>query len=210
MRTVICQILIAGLLSLSAVAQKVNLFSEFSPKLRQFVTDHPAAGTAMSTLLSEAFPGRRVQVLYYYGENKNQGGTYHYYPTESSVVIVIREDQSPSDECISLLYELLHSAGEKHLAELASQARSGTLSKADFVKGMLQEQFQAAKRMRDMLGDLKLSKKEMAKSNYYGRFIRCPNDLAGFLNYAESLSPGEGRSTQDFYERQYDSLRTPR
>lgn len=207
MRTVINQIVLAALLSISAPAQKINLFSALSPKLRQFLTDHPSAGTTMSGLLSEAFPGRRVQVLYYYADDRTAATTYHYYPTESSAVIVVREDQPASDECISLIFEMLNSAGEKRLLELANQAKSGPLSKADFVRGMMQEQFQAAKRMRDILGDLKLSKKEMTKSGYYSRFIQCPNDFAAFLSYVERVSPGQERLTQEFYERQYDSLR---
>ena len=147
----------------------------------------------MSSLLSEAFPARAVQVLYYYADERTATTTSHYYPSESSAVIVVRENQPASDECIALIFELLNSAGEKRLLELGNRAKSGALSKADFVNAVMQEQFQAAKRMRDMLGDFKLSRKEQTKSAYYSRFIQCPDDFAGFLSYLERVAPGQGR-----------------
>jgi len=133
--------------------------------------------------------------------------TYHYYPTESSVILVVRENQPACDECICLIFEALNSAGEKRFVELADKAKAGTVSKAEIVEAMMQQEFQAAKRMRDMLAAFKLGKKEQAQSSYYSRFIQCPSSFAEFVNYLRRVSPAQERSTQAFYAQRYDALK---
>jgi hypothetical protein len=207
MRTVITHILLAVLVSASSQAQNSNIFSMVSPKLKQFLTTHPKASSTMSNVLSEAFSNRTVQLNYFYSNDESAAKAYHYFPDESSVCIVIRENQLPCDECICLIFEMLNSGGEKRFLELANMAKSGTMQKGDFVNEIRRQEFQAAKRMRTLLANFELSKKEKVKSCYYNNIIQSPNIFEEFLTYTKNLSPQYYEQQTKHYEQEYDSLR---
>ena len=205
MRIAITQMLLALLLSISSQAQKINFFSTVSPKLGQFITAHPEASLMISNVGSEVFQNRKIQIYYFYTDDDSVPRAFHYYHDESTVDIVIRENQQPSDECICLIFEMLNSEGEKRFLKLEEEAKSGTVTKADFVKGVMQQEFQAGKKMRALLGNLRLSKKEIAESYSYNRILHCPNDFEEFLSYTKKVSPNRDQVKE--YEREYDYLR---
>ena len=201
-------VLLAVLLSISCWAQGSNISNTVSPKLRQFLADHPAASRALSNALSEAFASRTVRLYYFYSDDESVARASHSYPDDSAVRIVIRENQEPCDECIGLIFEVLNSEGEKRFAELEQEAKFETLSKADFVKGIMMQEFQAVKKTRELIGNFKLSEKEITASYFYNRLIQCPNEFDEYLAYKKKVSPK--RDDVTFYERQYDLLqKTP-
>lgn len=185
-----------------------NIFSVMSPDLRQFLATHPGASESLSNTLSEAFAGRSIQLYYFYSDDQNVARAFHYYPDASSVGIVIQENQQPSDQSICLIFEMLNSEGEKQFQALSEQAQAGTISKTNFVIGILRQEFEAVQRMKALLPHFKLSKLEMAKSHYYMLYLDCPNTFDGFLSYSKHLW-SSGKYVSDrivYYEQQYDSL----
>lgn len=194
------------LLCFSSWAQQTNILSSASPKLRQFLIDHPTASKLLTNTLSEAFSDRTVQLYYFYSDDESVARAVHYYPHESAVVIAIRENQEPSDEFFCLIFEMLNSEGEKRFQRIFKKAASGTMSRTDFANEMLKVEFEAVKRMRDLVGNLKFNDKEIAKSHYYKRFIECPNKFEDFLAYTEKLSSPHQSPAKE-YEAQYDLLR---
>jgi len=168
-----------------------------SPQLSRFLAAHPGASNSLFDALSEAFSNRTVQLYYFYTVDESVPRAVHYYLNESSVVIGIREDQEPSDQCFLLIYEILNSEGEKRFNQLMEEAHSGKISRTDFAKEMTRQEFQAAKRIKKLLPDFKLSKTEVAKSNYYQAAVECPETFDAFLNYQ--------MRTVKYYEREYDS-----
>ncbi|HXI68995.1 MAG TPA: hypothetical protein VNN22_01420 [Verrucomicrobiae bacterium] len=201
------------LLCLSSWAQQTNLLNSsysVSPKLSQFIIDHPQASKLLTNILSEAFSNRTVQLYYYYSDDKSIPSAFHYYPSESVVGITIRENQLPSDEFISLVFEVLNSESEKHFQDLYQKAQLGSISRTNFAQEIMKVEFKAAKRTRDLIGSLKLSDKEMAESKQCRRFIECPNEFEDFLSYTEKVNQITNALRRDpikEYEMQYDSLR---
>jgi hypothetical protein len=195
------------LVCVSSWAQQTNILNSnysVSPKLRQFITDHSGASKLLTNALSEAFSNRTVQLYYFYTDNESTPRAFHYYPDESVVGIVIRENQQPSDEFISLLFEVLNSESEKHFQEITQKAENGDLSKTNFITEILKVEFEADKRTRDLISDLNLNKKEISESYFYNRFIKCPNKFEDFLPYQKMVSPN--RDLFKEYGMEYDSL----
>jgi len=177
-----------------------------SPKLRQFLTANPEASRMLSNVLSEAFSNRTVQLYYFYSEDESVARACHYYPDESSVSIRVRENQQPCDEYIILIYEMLNSEGEKRFRKIFHEAQSGTVTKEDFIRSILQQEFEAYKRTQSLLKTFKLGKGEIAKSYYYNRFFHMPGDFEEFLAYQKKVSPK--RDPVKEYGSQYDYLRS--
>ena len=176
-----------------------------SPKLRQFLIEHPEASLALSNALSEAFSNRSVHLFYMYSEDESISRASHYYEDASSVGIVLRENQQPTDECICLIYEILNSEGEKRFKQLTEQAKSGTVTKEDFVKGILREEFPTEMKMQKIVGTFKLTKKEKKESYFYDQIIHEPSDFEAAIAYKKKAA--HNQELIKFYEQEYANLR---
>jgi hypothetical protein len=198
-------VLLSVFLCASCLAQDSNLLSAASPKLRQFLADHLEASQALSNVLAEAFATRTVRLYYFYSDNESVARAFHYYPEKSVVGIMMRENQQPCDECMCLIFEMLNSEGEKRFGQLEEKAKDGTVSKEGFVREVLRQEFQAVKKTQALIGQFKLSQKEITESYYYDRFIRCPSEFDEFLSYKTKVSPK--RADLKGYYQIYDSLR---
>ena len=187
-------------------AQGTNVYGMMSPKLSQFLTTHTGASELLSNVLFEAFAGRSVQLYYFYTDDTNMARAFHYYPDESSVGIVIEENQQPSDQCICLIFEMLNSEREKQFQAFYQEAQAGNISRTNFAIGILRQEFGTVERMKALLHHFDLSKTEMAEPNYYKSFTDCPDTFDGFLSYSQKLWP-KGNDRMTFYEQQYDYLR---
>jgi hypothetical protein len=194
------------LLCISSWAQQTNILNSVSPKLRQFIIDHPAASKLLTDTLSEAFSNRVVQIYYFYSDDKSLPGSYHYYPSESAVGICILESQQPVDEFSSFIFEALNSEGEKHFQELSYKAQSGNISRTNYATEIMRVEFAAVKRTQNLLGNLKLNEKEISGSHLYKHFLECPSKFEDFLIYTKKISLPERDSIKE-YEAQYDLLR---
>ena len=202
----IATLLLVAFSCLLCRAGGTNVYSMMSPMLSQFLATHSGASESLSNVLSEAFAGRSVQLFYFYTDDTNVARAYHYYPDESSVGIVIQENQPPSDQCISLIFEMLNSEGEKQYQAFFQEAQAGTISRTNFAIGILRQEFGVVEKMKVLLRQFKLSKTEMAESGYYKKFMACPDTFDGFLSYSQKLwANGSDRMT--FYEQQYDHFR---
>jgi hypothetical protein len=184
--------------------EEISVLKTASPKLRRFLADHPAASQAIAGAISNAFTNRTVALFYLYCDDEYMPRADHYYPAEAQVCIVIRENQEPCDEFISLIFEILNSQGEKRFNELTEQAKSGAMSKSDYVKEVRRQEFQALKKVRGLLGGLKFSRSERSKSYFFGRVTEIPDDFEKFLtNDPKGMTIFEQR----LYEQSFDSIR---
>jgi hypothetical protein len=204
MSKTICFLLLLFGLCASSPAQEGTILNTVSPKLRQFLTKNPAAFRILTNTLAEAFARRTVQVYYFYSDDESIARAYHYYPDESVVGIVIRENQQPLDEFLCLVFESLNSTGQKSFLELRAKAGSGEISKTAFPREVRRVEFNAIRRTRDLLAGLKLRKGETLKSYFYKRLRDCPDDFEAFLLYNKKVSPQ--RDATQHYEMMYDLL----
>jgi hypothetical protein len=183
----------------------VRAQDSFSPELTRFLLGHPATSLTLSNAFAEASSGRKVEMYYYYTHAASSPKAHHHYLGDSSTVgIFVRENQPACDQCISTLFELLNSKGEKRFRELWDLAKSGRISKKEFVRETLRQEFQAVKAARSLIQTLDLKPEEIGKSESYAQFMQTPNDFEGFLSYSQKLSQG---LDQGAYEDLYDKLR---
>jgi len=199
-------ILILMLPWISSPAQQTNIVSMLSPKLRKLMTANPAALTILTNAFCAACTNKSVTVHYFYGDSRPRAG--HYYPDtigEADAVLVIREDQQPWDEFMSIVYELQNASNGGRIEELIQRAKSDSISRAEFATEILRVEFESLKTTRALLRDLKLSKKEKAGSYFYPLIMPCPSDFQGFLSYTKRVSAP--RDVVKEYEAKYDALR---
>jgi hypothetical protein len=98
--------------------------NSFSPKLTSFLLSHPATSLTLSNVFREASSKRTLQVYYFYTNDESAPKARHHYLGDSSTVgIFVRENQSACDECISILFEVFNSKGEKRFRELWELAK---------------------------------------------------------------------------------------
>jgi hypothetical protein len=186
-----------------------GFLSSLSPNLRKFLSDHPTAWKAFTNAASGAFSGKTARVYYFYSDNPDERRPSHFYPDTAGmpdVVICVAQDSYPLDEFIGVVYETLNSRGEDRFRALSAKARAGTITRGDFAKEVEMVEFEALKSTRDLLRQVKLTKKEISKSHYYHYFFEMPDDFEGFLSYEEHLFP-PGDPAMREYELSYDRLR---
>ncbi len=198
--------LLVGLCA-SAVAQQGDVSTIVSPKLREFLGKNQKALHVLTNTISEAFSNRTFQVYYFYSDDDSIGRASHYYPDESVVGILIRENQQPLDEFISLLFESINSTSEKHFQQVFEKVKSGAISKSDFVKEMDRTEFIAIKRTRDALKGIPVTKNEAGESYFYKRFVECPDGFDDFVAYSKKVASPHRDTTKE-WEAKYDFLRT--
>ncbi len=176
----------------------------FSSKLRGFLKDHADAAQLLNNLITESFTNRTFQLYYFYATN--QADASHYYPDPYSVAIQIREDQEALDEYLCLVFEILSSSHERHDLELFHKAQSGALTRRQFARTILEEEFMTLRRLNTMMKKVKFGETETAKSPRYQRLIECPDTFEDFLTYIKKKSPAEQDPIEE-YEKKYDLLR---
>lgn len=194
-------------LPLSAQHSEVagDVLSMASPKLKKLVADYPAAAKVLTNSFAEVFPGKRVQLYYFYTDDESKPRAFHSYPDATGISISIRENQHPWDEFITLLFEGINTKGEKQFGKLCQEAKAGAISRTDFAKGILRIEFEAMKTTRDLVAGLKPAEKEKAESHYYKKVVECPGSFDDFLSITKNGS--SKRDVIKHYELQYDYLR---
>jgi hypothetical protein len=173
-----------------------------SPKLWEFLTEHPAASQVLSNVISQVFTNRTFQLYYFYSDDESVPRASHDYISKSEVAIYIRENQQPFDEFIGLLFEALNSTSENKFLELFAQAKSATIPKSEFASAGCKLEFDAVRRARDLLINIKLRKSERNKSHFYKLFMGAPNN---FLVYSKNVSSRHQDIVKE-WGMKYDSL----
>jgi hypothetical protein len=179
-----------------------------SPSLSEFLTAHPEAQTALSNVLCEAQSIRPVHLYYFYASERCHLPTMHRYLDDGSVLgIFVRENEPACDQCIDIIFEALNSKGEKRFMELLDQAKSGGISRQDYVRDIQRQELEAVVAVKQLVSKFRLSTKEASESRSYKEFLESPTEFGKFVAYSRKTSQGQ---YEKFYEQQYDSLRASR
>ena len=192
----------------SSFAQETNILNAVSPKLKKLLITNPAACAALTNSFAAATAKGSLCLLYFYSENNKAPRAFHYYPHSvgmAEIVLCVRENQHPWDEFIAIMFELLNSKNEDRFEQLGDRARSGSLSRKEFVHGIMRLEFEAMKATGDVLRKLKPPKKEISGSQYYATFTNYPGNFEGYL--AITKANAQGRNPMREYGAQYDALR---
>jgi hypothetical protein len=198
-------ILLSAIMHNSSLAQDEKPLSNLSPKLREFLIEHPVVLRKFTSVLSETCSGRTVLFYYFYSEDESVPRAYHDYPDESHVAIYVRENQQPLDEMLCLIFERWNSTNEKQFTELWDKAKSGAMTRSEFTREVGRLEFGATKKTRDLLKDIKLSRGEKNKSHYYKLFLGVPDEFDEYLAYLKKLP--SSRDVVKELETKYDQLR---
>lgn len=205
-KTLMAIALILWCVCFSGRSQQTNVQSMFSPGLKDFFASHAGALPMLTNILHEAFSKRAIQLYYFYSADNSVAIASHYYPSDSAVGIVLRENMEPIDQFIGFVFEAINSEGQPSFEKIIKEAEQGKLSKRDFTTETLKQEFKAVVRTRALLQRLKLEAKEIAESREYKHFEECPDSFEDFLAYTKKIS-GKERDVFEEYDKQYDLLR---
>jgi hypothetical protein len=179
-----------------------------SPKLRQFLSDHPLAAKTLTNTISKVFSNRTVDLFYFYDDDDHtKPPAYHYYPHKpgnAEVIICVRENQAPLDEYLCLLFESLNSRSEANFVKLTQEAREGKISRDAFAREILRSEFTASLDTRTAMMNLNLDKSDTIGSYYYKRVLNSPGKFDDFLLYIKKDSK---RDVFKEYQEKYDEIR---
>jgi len=194
----------------SCPAQGTNLLLTCSPKFRRLVATHPEAFNAFTNACCLAARTNSVALVYFYSENDSVARGRSVYPHmagQPDVMVCVRENQEPWDEFICIVGELLNTVSRSHYEELMARAKAGLISRSDFPREINRVEFERTIRpMRDLLMQMKLTKKEKVRSYFYPRFLSYPDDFDAYLLYQKRTSPHRDLTQQ--YQEEYDQLRS--
>jgi len=189
---------------LSARSQETNIFAMLSPNLRQFLDNHTGAAQILNQVIREAFPKKSVLVYYFY--STGEPNAYHWYSENSVIAIAVREEQQPLDEFLCLTYETLNTENEDSYLEIFKRVKLGTITKEEFVREILKNEYNCTRRLQVLIGDLKLQKREISKSTIYNRMDACPNTFEDYLTKARKAATPKLNPIK-YYEMEYEHLR---
>lgn len=194
--------LVLQILLFETIAQP-KITGAISPKLRHFLTTHVEASRAIDQIILKAFTNRELQLYYFYSEDEGIARAFHYYPQTNAVVIVIRENQEPTDEFLCLLFEGLNSENEVRYQEICQDAQRKVISKSEFARQMIQVEFAALKQAQKIVEDLKLMDNEKNRSVMYKKIMNTPDRFEDFISNSKTIA---GRDLIKEYELKYESL----
>jgi len=195
-------------LALGGCVHGGGIGSMCSPKLRQFLHQHPEAAKVLTEAVANRHSSGPLEIYYFYADQESIPSGSHSYSEDGVIGIMIRENQTPTDELITLLYEVINSEGKDRFKQLHNEARSRAISRKEFAEEVLKTEFRAVKKTRGLLPNLNLTGKEISGSGQYKRFLNCPEDFDGFLVYTKEAAPPHKDATS-YYESQYDQLGQP-
>ena len=178
-----------------------------SLKLRQFLSEHPAAAKVLTNSIKRVFLNRTVDLFYFYSDDETEPRAFHYYPSAigtAEVIICVRENQQPFDEFSSVLFEILNTRNEARFVKLTDDARAGKVSRDEFARGILRSEFDAVLDTKASVIALKLDKLATAGSYFYTRLLNCPSKFDDFLSYSKKVSK---RDVFKEYQEKYDEMR---
>jgi hypothetical protein len=191
-------IFVAMLAGASAGAQNM-----FSPKLNQFLLDHPVISQTLSNAIVSASAGKRLEIYYFYAVGGSSPKSNHHYIGDLTTVgIFVQENQQPCDECICILFEILNSKREQKFLKLIGQAQAGTIKKEEFTKATMREEFEAVIETQELLLKWPPEEKARASCEDYEYFVNAPKRFEDFLAYCKKDSHGNyQRGYEDLYEK---------
>lgn len=192
------------LLASNGITQEPSILAQVSPKLRQFIADHPAASKALTNALHEV-AARHLAVFYFYTADETRPPALHHSPDESSLVVTLRENAQPCDEFICLLYEIVNAKSDETYRALFKEAKTGTISKERFIDSVFEKEFVAAKEMKLLITNLGLTPAEADGSRNLQVFRQCPDTFAEFLTQVKADTNSNFQLKS--YEEQYDAVR---
>jgi hypothetical protein len=192
-------------LGVSSRARDTELLDMASPGLKSFLIKRPNEFQCITNALSQAFRDKTFKLFYFYTGDQSAAKSFQTYPSDSTVNICIRENQEPVDQFICLLFETKNSEGKGRFLELVDEAEVGKISKQAFARGLVEKEFIAIKKTRDILKKLKLNKRDISASSYYISFIECPDKFNDYLAYVRKISSNYDPLAG--YEADYDEVR---
>ncbi len=94
--------------------------------------------------------------------------------------IFTRENQQTCDEYICFLFEGLNSKGEQRFQKLLQLCRSDAITRENFAKEFLRQEFEAVKETKKVLANIDFTPKEKTESHSYSYFMQAQVNLKHF------------------------------
>jgi len=182
-------------------------------QLVAFAAARPSAGVLLKSspeiyqFLVRAFSGAYTSVPLIWYANEPQGNAYaENTPTHDNSMIIIRVSSKlcGPDQVAALVYESINAQNEALFAKLSRDAYLGSLSKTEFILGILRLEHKTLKKVRRFLVSRKPFKAlDESKTDFYRKMMNTPSKFDEFVKYLHRIKRPEF-DIFDIYGQFYD------
>lgn len=207
-------LLLLFLVATNLKADNAAFFDQLSTKLRSFLATNVAASNALNEVVTTQQAVGTATVWYFYTTDKTRPTAAHYPLGATSVSIVINADQTPMDEYVDLLFELINVRHADQFREVLAKAADSKIPKSEFPREILKIEFEAMQKTKELVRKLKFSPKDVEASDELKHLFKSADTFDAF--YAElkmRAKDGKHDPIKDYetqfeaYEKQYKAYK---
>jgi len=162
-------------------------------QLAAFAKSRPEAGAILDNSveiygsLAKVFSGMNTSVPLAWNPEEPQGNAYaENTPNTDRSLILIRVSSKlcALDQLSAFVYETMNAQNEASFAKLCQEAYAGSLSKTDFIYGILRLEHKSLKKTRAFLAQKKPFKDiDISQTEFYRKMFETPSDFDSFVQY---------------------------
>jgi hypothetical protein len=182
-----------------------DLFQSLSPSFRSFLAGKRGAQEILTNAFAAIPPERKGRIAYYYSDSRKQAGRAFTYSEDNRQVkemCLIRENDSHVDQLLALLTWTQAQKSPDPYEKIYGEVRSNVITQTEFVQKMAAAELTMVLAVRQWVGGLDLSTKELSDSLDWQFYLDCPDNVQAYLatrSAARGLQLG----------KIYDQLRQP-
>ncbi len=182
-------------------------------QLAAFAHSRPEAGALLDDnddlygSLAKVFSGMYTSVPLAWNPEEPQGNAYAENTPNtdrSRILIRVSSKMCALDQLSAFIYETMNAQNEDSFAELCQQAYEGSLSKTEFIHGILRLEHESLKETRDMLAQEEPFRDiDLSQTEFYRKMFETPSDFDSFLQYLQRIKRDDF-DIFDVYSQFYD------
>jgi len=166
-------------------------------QLAAFAQSRPEAGAILGNSaeiyepLANAFSGMYTSVPLAWNPEEPQGNAYAENTPNmdrSRILIRVSSKLCALDQLSAFVYEAMNAQNEASFAALYQEAYEGSLSKSEFIQGILRLEHKSLKDTREFLALIKPFRDiDIAQTEFYRKMFETPTDFDAFLHYLNHI-----------------------
>jgi hypothetical protein len=128
-------------------------------------------------------------------------------PQYHLIVIHVSQKLTPVDQLVALSYEVCNAQGRAGFDSVTAQVAAGTITRKEFVDGILANEYGAILRLKECFPKLlPLSSNEVATTTLYCKLLEVPVGFQEYQAWSIRTHSANYLHAQELYGSQYDQL----
>lgn len=132
----------------------------------------------------------------------------HGFMPDSKLIVMRLSDRiSAADQLTALCFEICNAQAFADVEELAAQARTGSISREDYIQKKSRKEFEAVLRARIIIRErLPMSSDDQRATNLYRHLMDAPDEFHAYQAWNRSIPHSNYARTLEYYGKEYDQI----